>query len=99
MLVVDRPFGDTPPPWAAVILGGPALFLLGRGLLDYTVFGRVSRTRLGGLVLLGAVAPATYLLPPLVVALLAMAVLALVAVANLLSTRVHPRTATPPALR
>ncbi|MBQ0906531.1 low temperature requirement protein A [Micromonospora sp. U21] len=99
-LVVDRPFGETTPPsWAAVILGGPALFLFGRGVLDYTVFGRVSRSRLAGLVLLGVVAPATYLLPPLVVALLAMIVLALVAVANLLSTRLHPRTAAPPALR
>ncbi|MFF0370646.1 low temperature requirement protein A [Micromonospora sp. NPDC005087] len=97
-LVVDRPFGETPPSWAAVILGGPALFLLGRGLLDYTVFGRVSRSRLAGLVLLGGVAPATHLLPPLVVALLAMIVLALVAVVNLLSTRRHPRTAAP-ALR
>ncbi|SIM84494.1 low temperature requirement protein A [Micromonospora cremea] len=98
-LVVDRPFGETPPSWAVVILGGPALFLLGRGVLDYTVFGRVSRSRLAGLVLLGGVAPVTYLLPPLVVALLAMIVLALVAVANLLSTRLHPRTAAPPALR
>ncbi|RLP86456.1 low temperature requirement protein A [Micromonospora sp. CV4] len=98
-LVIDRPFGETPPSWIAVILGGPALFLLGRGVLDYTVFARVSRSRLVGLVLLGGVAPVTYLLPPLVVALLAMIVLAAVAVANLLSTRSHPRTAAPPALR
>ncbi|MGQ5264717.1 low temperature requirement protein A [Micromonospora sp. ZYX-F-536] len=98
-LVIDRPLGETPTSWAAIILGGPALFLLGRGVLDYTVFGRVSRSRLAGLVLLGGVAPATYLLPPVVVALLATSVLALVAVANLLSTRVHPRTAAPPALR
>ncbi|PWR11198.1 low temperature requirement protein A [Micromonospora acroterricola] len=98
-LVVDRPFGETPPSWAAVILGGPALFLFGRGVLDYTVFGRVSRSRLAGLILLGAVASVTYRLPPLAVALLAMVVLALVAAANLLSTRVHPRTAAPPALR
>ncbi|WP_328417654.1 low temperature requirement protein A [Micromonospora sp. NBC_00389] len=97
-LVIDRPFGETPPSWAAVILGGPALFLIGRGLLDYTVFGRVSRSRLAGLVLLSGVAPATYLLPPLMVVLLAVVVLALVAVANLLSTRVHTRTARPPAL-
>jgi low temperature requirement protein LtrA len=98
-LVVDRPFGDTPPSWVVVILGGPALFLLGRGLLDYTVFGRVSRSRLGGLALLGGVAPATHLLPPLIVTLLAVVVLAMVAVANVLSTRMHPRTAMPPALR
>ncbi|RZU75393.1 low temperature requirement protein LtrA [Micromonospora kangleipakensis] len=97
-LVVGRPFGETPPSWAAVILGGPALFLVGRGVLDYTVFGRISRSRLAGLVLLAGVAPASSLLPPVMVALLAMAVLALIAAANLVSTRLHARTPMPPAL-
>ena len=63
-LVVGRPLGETPPSWAAVILGGPALYLVGRGVLDFTVFGRISRSRLAGLVLLAGVAPATPLLPP-----------------------------------
>lgn len=98
-LVVVRPFGDTPQSWAAVLLGGPALFLFGRGLLDYTVFGRVSRSRVLGLVLLAGAAPASSVLPPVLVALLAMIVLALIAAANLVATRLHPRTAAPPALR
>ncbi|WP_406044528.1 low temperature requirement protein A [Micromonospora sp. NBC_00898] len=97
-LVVMRPFGETPASWAAVILGGPALFLVGRGVLDYTVFGRISRSRLVGLVLLAGVAPASSLLPPVLVALLAMSVLALIAAANLVSTRVHARMPMPPAL-
>ncbi|MFE9691937.1 low temperature requirement protein A [Micromonospora sp. NPDC005806] len=97
-LVVMRPFGETPPSWAAVILGGPALFLVGRGVLDYTVFGRVSRSRLAGLVLLAGVAPAAHLLPPVVVALLAMSILALIAAANLVSTHLHARAPMPPAL-
>ena len=97
-LVVVRPLGETPPSWAAVILGGPALFLVGRGVLDYTVFGRISRSRLVGLVLLAGVAPAASLLPPVMVALLAMIVLALIAAANLVSTRLHARTPMPPAL-
>ncbi|SCL37868.1 Low temperature requirement protein LtrA [Micromonospora rhizosphaerae] len=97
-LVVGRPLGETPPSWAAVILGGPALFLVGRGVLDYTVFGRISRSRLAGLILLAGVAPAASVLPPVVVALLAMTILALIAAANLVSTRVHPRTPMPPAL-
>ncbi|MEU4482916.1 low temperature requirement protein A [Micromonospora sp. NPDC023966] len=97
-LVVMRPFGETPPSWAAVILGGPALFLVGRGVLDYTVFGRISRSRLAGLVLLAGAAPAAGLLPPVVVALLAMSILALVAAANLVSTHRHARAPTPPAL-
>ncbi|MCG5443269.1 low temperature requirement protein A [Micromonospora sp. NIE79] len=98
-LVVTRPLGETPPPWAAVILGGPALYLIGRGVLDFTVFGRISRSRSAGLVLLAAVAPATPVLPPVLVALLAMTVLLLIAVANLVSTRRHARTPAPPTLR
>ncbi|MFG2050969.1 low temperature requirement protein A [Micromonospora sp. NPDC048935] len=98
-LVVGRPWGETPPSWAAVILGGPALYLLGRGVLDFTVFGRISRSRLAGVVLLACLAPTTPLLPPVVVALLAMIVLALIAVANVVSTRRHARTPAPPMLR
>lgn len=98
-LVVTRPFGETPPAWVAVTLGAPAMFLVGRGVLDYTVFGRISRSRLAGLVLLAAVAPAADLLPPVAVALLAMSVLALIAAANLVSTRLHARIPMPPALR
>ncbi|KAB1922043.1 low temperature requirement protein A [Micromonospora noduli] len=98
-LVVSRPLGETPPSWAAVILGGPALYLVGRGVLDFTVFGRISRSRLAGLVLLAGVAPATPLLPPVLLALLAMAVLLLIAVANLVSTRRNTRTPAPPMLR
>ncbi|MGC4863864.1 low temperature requirement protein A [Micromonospora sp. DT53] len=98
-LVVGRPSGETPPSWAAVILGGPALYLVGRGVLDFTVFGRISRSRSAGLVLLACVAPATPLLPPVLVALLAMTVLALIAAANLVSTRQHARTPAPPMLR
>lgn len=98
-LVVMRPFGETPASWAALILGGPAVFLVGRGVLDYTVFGRISRSRLAGLVLLAAGAPAAGLLPPIGVALLAMSILALIAAANLVSTHVYARTPMPPALR
>ncbi|WBB68019.1 low temperature requirement protein A [Micromonospora sp. WMMD812] len=98
-LVVVRPFGPTPPSWAAVILGGPALFLIGRGVLDYTVFARISRSRLVGLALLAAVAPVATRLPPVGVALLAVIVLLLIAAANLVSTRRHARTPRPPARR
>ncbi|MFC3505681.1 low temperature requirement protein A [Micromonospora krabiensis] len=95
-LVVVRPLGPTPPSWAAVILGAPALFLVGRGLLDYTVFARVSRSRLVGLALLAALAPVATRLPPIGVTALAMTVLLLIAGANLMSTRHHARVPTPP---
>ncbi|SCG65427.1 Low temperature requirement protein LtrA [Micromonospora echinaurantiaca] len=43
-LVVRHAFGHTRPSWAAFILGGPALFLVGRATLEHTVFGRLSRS-------------------------------------------------------
>jgi low temperature requirement protein LtrA len=97
-LVIGRPFGDTPAAWGTVILGGPALFLLGRGLLDYTAFSRVSWSRPVGLVLLAAVAPTVPLLPPLMVAVAATLVLLGIAVSNLIAIRAHPPRPTPPAI-
>ncbi|MFI7606550.1 low temperature requirement protein A [Micromonospora sp. NPDC049366] len=95
-LVLARPLGPTPPSWAAVILGAPALFLVGRGVLDYTVFARVSRSRIVGLALLAALTPVGTRLPPIGVTALAMSVLLLIAGANLYSTRHHARAPRPP---
>ncbi len=50
------------------------------------------------LVLLAGAAPASSLLPPIMVALLTMSVLAVIAVVNLVSTRVYARTPMPPAI-
>ncbi|RKR88163.1 low temperature requirement protein LtrA [Micromonospora pisi] len=97
-LVIEHPLGRTPPHWIPALLGGPALFLLGRGLLDYVVFGRVSRSRLVGLVLLAAVVPTTPLIPPIAITIIDLVILALIATANLLSTRKHPREPNPPVL-
>lgn len=47
-LVIEHPLGHTPPAWIIVILGGPALFLAGRGMFEYEVFGRVSRSGRSG---------------------------------------------------
>jgi low temperature requirement protein LtrA len=89
-LVIRRPFGDTPPSWAAVILAGPALFLAGRALLDYTVFARVDPGRLIGLVLLSGLAAAGPRLPPIMLGLVVVAVLAAIATANLVLFRTRP---------
>ncbi|MEU8179349.1 low temperature requirement protein A [Micromonospora sp. NPDC049044] len=40
-LVVDRPTGPTPARWLMLIIGGPLLFVLGRGLFAYLLSGRV----------------------------------------------------------
>lgn len=89
-LVIAHPFGHTQPAWIAVILGGPALFLAGRALLEYTVFGRVSRDRPIGLLVLGALTPAMLHVSPLMVAIAATAVLAGIAIADATRARGHP---------
>jgi hypothetical protein len=40
-----------------VIFGGPALFLVGRGVFEYGVFARVSRNRWIGLLILACLTP------------------------------------------
>jgi low temperature requirement protein LtrA len=96
-LLVTDPLGPTRPAWLAVILGGPALFLAGRAAFEYVVFGRVSRSRLVGILLLAAVSPALARVPPLLVALAPAAVLAGIAVTDAARARRHP--AEPPSPR
>ncbi|RZU72696.1 low temperature requirement protein LtrA [Micromonospora kangleipakensis] len=93
--VITHPLGHTPPGWIAVILGGPALFLAGRAHFEYAVFGRVSRDRPIGLLVLAAMAPVMLLVPPLMAALAATAVLTAVAVAD--TTRARRRPSAPPS--
>jgi low temperature requirement protein LtrA len=87
----------TPPEWAAIMLGGPALFLVGRALFEREVFNRVSWSRPGGVVALLAVAPAILFLPALSASLAALLVLAGVALVDLRHSRGHPpETPMPP---
>ncbi|WNM37918.1 low temperature requirement protein A [Micromonospora halotolerans] len=44
-LVNEHPTGHNQVGWLAMILGGPAVFLLGRARFEYEVFGRVSPSR------------------------------------------------------
>jgi low temperature requirement protein LtrA len=90
-----HPLGHTQPAWIAVIFGGPALFLAGRAIFEYEVFGRVSRDRPIGLLVLAALAPAMLLAPPLLVALVPTGVLAGIAVSDAARARGHP--AEPPS--
>ncbi|MEH0843983.1 low temperature requirement protein A [Micromonospora sp. CPCC 205711] len=89
-LVLHEPTGRTPPSWAAVVLGGPALFLVGRAAFEYEVFSRVSLSRPGGLLALLCVAPAVLFLPPVFAAAAATLVLAGVAIADHLRSRGKP---------
>jgi low temperature requirement protein LtrA len=89
-LAIRHPFGHTQPAWVAAILGGPALFLAGRAIFEYTVFGRVSPNRVIGIVVLAAISPVMIFLPPLLVAAAAALVLAGVAVSDAARARGRP---------
>jgi low temperature requirement protein LtrA len=89
-LVIRHPSGHTPPTWIAVMLGGPALFLAGRAILEYAVFERVSRDRVIGVLVLAAIWPAMILVPPFIVATTAAVVLAGVAAADAARARRRP---------
>lgn len=95
-LVIHHPLGQTQPAWIAVFLGGPALFLAGRATFEYAVFGRVSRLRVIGALVLVAITPAMRLVPPLAVASIAAITLAGVAVADAARTRRFPSEAPSP---
>jgi len=90
-LVIEHPLGHTDPAWLAVILGGPALFLIAREQLHSAVSRRVVRHRLIGAVVLAAAAPVMILVPPLVVAITAALILAGDAVADMANTQWHSR--------
>ncbi|WP_327648064.1 low temperature requirement protein A [Micromonospora zamorensis] len=89
-LVIAHPSGHPEPAWIAIILGGPALFLAGRSRFEYVVFSRVSRDRPIGLLALAALTPLMFLVPPIVAALAAAAVLAGVAISDAARARGRP---------
>ncbi|WP_349876164.1 low temperature requirement protein A [Micromonospora sp. HUAS YX12] len=96
-LIISHPLGQNERPWVLVILGGPAVFLLGRALLDYVTFSHVSWSRPIGLLALVVLAPVTLALPPVLVAVAATAVLTGVAISNVISWRLFPRVPKPAA--
>jgi low temperature requirement protein LtrA len=95
-LVIDDPFGHPRAAATLTILGGAALFLAGRTLLAYLVFDRVYRSRVIGLLALACLVPPMLLLPPLVNAFAAGAVLTGVVIADNIRARRHPSPISPP---
>jgi low temperature requirement protein LtrA len=89
-LVIVHPPSRTPLPWAVVILGGPALFLVGRGGSEYLVFGRVSADRIIGVLVLAALTLVALHVEPLATDTAATLVLAGVAVTDARRDRRHP---------
>ncbi|MEO3748289.1 low temperature requirement protein A [Plantactinospora sp. B5E13] len=66
-LVVGDPYRDPPLSWVLILLGGPALFLLGTLFFEIVVTGRLLGTRVTAIVVLAASGPAMPLLPSLAV--------------------------------
>lgn len=96
-LVINQPDERPDPIWFALIFGGPALFLAGRSRLSYEVFGRISPSRVVGILVLGALTPATLALPPVVATSAATLVLAGVAVWDgIRVVKTEPEAPSPP---
>ncbi|MFE9204959.1 low temperature requirement protein A [Micromonospora sp. NPDC007230] len=96
-LFIDHPLGHTVPAWLFAILGGPALFLVGRASFEFEVFSRISRSWVAGLLALGLLTPAMLFAPPLAAGGVATAVLfGVVVLAELRAHGEAPEKPTPP---
>jgi low temperature requirement protein LtrA len=90
-LTVNHAFGNPELAWTAVVVAGPAVFLVGRALLEYTVFARVSRARLAGLgAVLLVIFPVAQAVPLVLTTALINVVLLAIAVVNGLTWRYRP---------
>ncbi|MEU8264250.1 low temperature requirement protein A [Micromonospora sp. NPDC048999] len=87
---IQQPHGRAPLAWVAVILGGPAMFTIGRSRFEHEVFGRVSPSRIVVVAALAALFPVMLHLPPLAALGATAAVLAAAAAADARRARGHP---------
>jgi low temperature requirement protein LtrA len=92
-LILVHPTGHTDFATAIVVLGGPALYLLGSSLFKRTIYGRFPLSHMAGMVLLALLAPVAPMASPLAFAAIATLVLVLVAIWETCSFR--PRGAEP----
>ncbi|PZG02981.1 low temperature requirement protein A [Micromonospora deserti] len=88
--IIDQPLGHTDPASIGPILGGPALFIVGRARFEWVVFSRVSPSRLVALLVMAALAAPLALGPPLLVAVAAATVLTGIAIADARRARDRP---------
>jgi low temperature requirement protein LtrA len=95
-VVIAHPLDRPELAWVVVILGGPALFLIGRAWLDFLTFGRVSWSRVVGLLALGTVAPAAVMLPPILVSVTLAVILTGIVATDTYAWRIRPRQPLPP---
>lgn len=96
-IVLAHPGGRSQLAWLAIILGGPAVFLLGRIRLERIVFNRLALRRVIGIAALALLAPPLIFGPPLLAAVAAAVVLLGVAVADALHAAGSPPEAPSPS--
>jgi low temperature requirement protein LtrA len=97
-IVQKHPGGHPPPPWLAMILGGPVLFLIGRIKLERAVFNRLSPRRVVGVVTLLLLALPLAVSPSLIATGAASVVLLGIAIADARHAAGRPPEApSPPA--
>ena len=89
-VLIDYPQRHPAPAWIAVILGGPALFIVGRGALERAEFASNPRDRMIGLLVLIGLGPVMLLVPTLAAASTATAVLAGIVIADAVHGRRRP---------
>jgi low temperature requirement protein LtrA len=96
-LVLAHPHSPTKPAWIATIVSGPALFIGGRAIFEYTLTGRTTWTRPAGVAALTAAGAAMVLLHTLAATVLLDVVLLAVVIADAAAHwRQHPGAAHPP---
>ncbi|MEW2331956.1 low temperature requirement protein A [Micromonospora chersina] len=95
-IVIDDPLGHPRATATVTVLGGTALFLAGRALLEYLVFGHVSKSRVIGLVALACLLPPMLRLPALLNGFATGAVLTGIVIADNIRVRRHPAAISPP---
>ncbi|MEV4755560.1 low temperature requirement protein A [Micromonospora sp. NPDC049559] len=81
-VVLKTPTVTTATGWIGLIMGGPALFLVGRMTFEYEVFGRVPWSRLGWLVVLVGVGPLMVLVPSVAVTVITALILLGIAISD-----------------
>jgi low temperature requirement protein LtrA len=89
-LAIEHPSGHIENATALVLIGGPALFLLGAALFKLAVFGSWSGARLVGLVALAALYPFTPAMTPVLLSAATTAIIVLVAAYEMVWLARHP---------
>lgn len=98
-LAIAHPGDDVTVESAALILGGPALYIAGHALFKLAVWGTISAPRVAALAALAALIPLAFVASALVLLSAAMLVLVSVVVWDLAAGSRHAATVSPRAVR